>query len=71
VTEWNDLSIEERAAIRKLALGYTHEVSLKALRRLAKLGLVEDGLDARLTAAGFEMYRANPPVHKGGRPKQC
>jgi hypothetical protein len=69
VTAWKDLSNSERVAVRKLALGYRGEVTGSMLRRLAKLGIVEEGPHARLTAKGFELSRANPRVHKGGRPR--
>ena len=43
LARWKDLSHDERATIRKLAVGYTHDVREGVLRRLAKLGLVEQG----------------------------
>jgi len=51
---WRDLSNDERAAIRKMALGYSTEIRVNTRRRLARLGLVEEAPYARLTAAGFD-----------------
>jgi Mn-dependent DtxR family transcriptional regulator len=71
VTAWKDLSHDEKAAIRKLARGYSDEVREGVLRRLAKFGLVEHGPErVTLTEAGFELYRANPPTRPGPRRKR-
>jgi hypothetical protein len=70
LARWKDLSHDERATIRKLAVGYTHDVREGVLRRLAKLGLVEQGPEmVTLTEAGFDLHRANPPMRPGRRRK--
>ena len=56
--------------IRKLAIGYGDQVSGNMLRGLAKRGLVEQGPEGRLTAAGLELHRVNPPFRTGRIPKQ-
>jgi hypothetical protein len=40
---WDTLSSEEKTAVRKLAVGYVHEVAVSTRRRLAALGLVDEG----------------------------
>jgi Mn-dependent DtxR family transcriptional regulator len=71
MTTWKDLSHDERATIRKLALGYSYDLREGVLRRLAKFGLVEHGPErVTLTEAGFELYRANPPTRPGPRRKR-
>jgi hypothetical protein len=59
-----DLSSSEKAAIRNIALGYVDE-PVSVLRSLAGRGLVEDGPDVRLTAAGWAWHDANPPRRRG------
>jgi hypothetical protein len=68
---WQELSIAEKAAIRKLALGYTYEVPQSLLRHLVARGLVEHGpaMIPRLTEAGLELHRSNPRK-TSGRPKR-
>jgi hypothetical protein len=60
MTRWEDLSSQEKTALRKLAKGEVHEVPARMIRHLAALGLVDAGPESRLTAAGLEVYRARP-----------
>jgi hypothetical protein len=64
---WQELSIADKAAIRKLALGYTFDVPQHVLRQLVTRGLVEQGPNPRLTEAGFKLHTSNPRRHAGGR----
>ena len=57
MTRWEDLSSQEKTALRKLAKGEVHEVSARMIRRLAALGLADGSPEGRLTPAGFEIYR--------------
>jgi hypothetical protein len=66
---WEALSHHEKTAIRKLALGYPDDVPSSVLRRLATLGLVEEGPYPRLTEAGLKLHRSNPRK-ASGRPKK-
>ena len=68
MTLWQELSNNEKAAIRKLALGYTYDVPQHVLRQLVTRGLAEQGPTPRLTEAGFKLHTSNPRGH-GGRPK--
>src|SRR3954447_15903935 len=60
MTRWEDLSSQEKTAMRKLAKGEVHEVSARMIRRLAALGLADGSTEGRLTPAGLEIYRARP-----------
>ena len=63
---WDALSVDEKAALRKLALGYVYDVPAKTRAQLAKLGLVDGGPECRLTKAGLELLRAHPNRRKPG-----
>ena len=63
---WEDLTNNEKTALRKLARGEVHEVSALMIRRLAALGLTDGSPDGRLTPAGLELYRTRPK--SPGRP---
>jgi hypothetical protein len=67
-TRWEDLTDNEKTALRKLARGEVHEVPAREIRRLAALGLTDGGPDGRLTAAGLELYRTRPK--STGRPSR-
>jgi hypothetical protein len=60
MTRWEDLSSQEKTALRKLAKGEVHEVSARMIRRLAALGLADGSREGRLTLAGLEIYRTRP-----------
>jgi hypothetical protein len=62
---WDTLSVEEKNAIRQLAVGYVHKVPANTRRRLAALGLMEE-VSGRLTETGLALYRANPNRKKPG-----
>ena len=62
---WDTLSVEEKTALRKLAVGYVHEVSVTTRRRLAALGLLDEG-SGRLTEAGLVLHRDHPNRKKPG-----
>jgi hypothetical protein len=62
---WDTLSVEEKTAIRQLAVGYVHEVPVNIRRRLAALGLMEEG-SGQLTETGLALYRENPNRKKPG-----
>jgi hypothetical protein len=62
---WEKLSISEKTAIRKLALGYIYEVPQHVLRQLVTYGLVEQGPSPRLTEAGLQLHRSNPRKASG------
>jgi hypothetical protein len=62
---WEKLSISEKAAIRKLALGYIYDVPQHLLTRLVLMGLVERGPNPRLTEAGLQLHRSNPRKASG------
>ena len=64
---WDALSSYEKAAIRKLALGFDWEIPETVRRRLRSLALVESGPDCRLTDAGWKLHRANPRRKPGAR----
>jgi hypothetical protein len=64
---WDALSSNEKAAIRKLALGFVWEIPEIVRRRLRSLGLIETGPHGRLTDAGWKLYRANPRRKPGRR----
>ena len=57
---WEALSSYEKAAIRKLALGYDWQITETVRRRLRRLGLVDEGPDTHLTEAGWKLHRTNP-----------
>jgi hypothetical protein len=67
---WDALSSYEKAAIRKLALGFDWEIPETVRRRLRTLGLIENGPDSRLTGAGWKLHRANPRRKPGARPRR-
>ena len=60
MTRWEDLTNNEKTALRKLAKGVVHDVPMRMIRRLAELGLADPGPEGRLTAAGLEIYRTRP-----------
>ena len=64
MTRWEDLTKNEKTALRKLARGELHDVSALMIRRLAALGLTDGNPDGRLTAAGLEAYRTRPRAWK-------
>ena len=49
MTRWEDLTDNEKTALRKLAKGEVHEVPARMIRRLAALGLADGSPDSRLT----------------------
>jgi len=57
---WDALSSYEKAAIRKLALGFDWDIPETVRRRLRSLDLIENGPDGRLTGVGWKLHRANP-----------
>ena len=57
---WEDLSNQERTALRHLVKGQVHDVPWRLILRLQKLGLVADSPESRLTPAGVELYRTRP-----------
>ena len=60
MTRWEDLSSQEKTALRKLAKGEVQEVSTRMIRRLAALGLADGSPEGRLTPAGLAIYRTRP-----------
>ena len=60
MSRWEDLSSQEKTALRKLAKGEVHEVPARMIRRLAALGLADGSPEGRLTLAGLEIYRTRP-----------
>src|SRR5215204_263257 len=60
MTEWEDLSSNEKTALRKLAKGEVHDVPAPLIRRLAALGVDDGSPEGRLTSAGLEIYRTRP-----------
>jgi hypothetical protein len=59
---WHDLSNDEKASIRKLAVGHSFTIREGVLRKLARLGLVDRGPEkVTLTEAGFALHWANSP----------
>jgi len=64
MTRWEDLSSNEKTALRKLAKGEVHDVPARLIRRLAALGIDDGSPEGRLTSAGLEIYRTRP---KAGR----
>ena len=60
MTQWGDLTDNEKTALRKLAKGEVHEVSARMIRRLAALGIADGSPEGRLTPAGLEIYRTRP-----------
>ena len=67
---WDALSSNEKAAIRKLALGFVWEIPEIVRRRLRSLGLIESGPDGRLADAGWKLHRANPRRKPGAKPRR-
>jgi hypothetical protein len=67
---WDALSSYEKAAIRKLALGFEWGIPEIVRRRLRSLGLIESGPDGRLTDAGWKLLRANPRRKPGAKPRR-
>jgi len=57
---WEDLSSNEKTALRHLAKGEVYDVPARMIRRLAALGLTDGSPEGRLTPAGLEMYRTRP-----------
>ena len=55
MTRWQDLTKNEKTALRKLAKGELHEVSALMIHRLVVLGLTDGSPDGRLTPAGLEL----------------
>jgi hypothetical protein len=68
VNVWHALSSYEKAAIRKLALGFDWEIPETVRRRLRSLALVESGPDCRLTDAGWKLHAQIPGVSLGQSP---
>ena len=60
MTRWEDLSSNEKTALRKLAKGEVHDVPARLIRRLAALGIADGSPEGRLTSAGLAIYRARP-----------
>ena len=60
MTRWEDLSSNEKTALRHLAKGEVHNVPARMIRRLAALGLTDGSPEGRLTSAGLEVYRTRP-----------
>jgi hypothetical protein len=57
---WEDLTSQEKTALRHLAKGEVQEVPWRQIRRLRELGLADDNLEGRLTHAGLELWRKRP-----------
>jgi hypothetical protein len=66
VIVWNTLTVNERAALRKLALGHIYDVPGRMRARLAELGLVDSGPHSRPTDAGLALLREHPNRRKPG-----
>jgi len=67
MTRWEDLTDNEKTAVRQLARGELHDVPARTIRRLAELGLADPTKpEGRLTPAGLDLYRTRPT---GGRRK--
>jgi hypothetical protein len=62
---WDTLSAQEKTALRKLAVGYVHDVPVTTRRRFAALGLLDEG-SGRLTEAGLALDRDHPNRRKPG-----
>ena len=60
MTRWEDLSNNEKTALRQLAKGEAYAVPMRLIRRLAALGLADGSPEGRLTSAGLEIYRTRP-----------
>jgi hypothetical protein len=61
MTRWEDLSNNEKTALRQLAKGEAYAVPTRLIRRLAALGLADpSNPEGRLTPAGLEIYRTRP-----------
>ena len=57
---WEELTSEEKTALRHLAKGEVQEVPWRQIRRLRELGLADDNPEGRLTPAGLELWRTRP-----------
>jgi hypothetical protein len=69
MTRWEDLTNNEKTALRQLARGELREVSALMIRRLVALGLADpSNPDGRLTPAGLDLYRTRPKPT--GRPSR-
>jgi hypothetical protein len=60
MTRWEDLSSNEKTALRQLAKGEVYAVPALMIRRLAALGVTDGSPEGRLTPAGLEIYRTRP-----------
>jgi hypothetical protein len=67
---WDALSSYEKAAIRKLALGFDWDIPGTVRRRLRSLDLIENGPDGRLTGVSWKLHRANPRRKPGATSRQ-
>jgi len=61
---WEDLTAQEKTALRQLVKGQAHDVPWRLKLRLHRLGLADDSPDARLTRAGLELYQTRRIRHK-------
>jgi len=58
---WEELTSQEKTALRHLAKGEVQEVPWRLIRRLGELGLADDNPEGRLTPA-----RIAEPTHRDG-----
>jgi hypothetical protein len=52
MTRWEDLSSQEKTALRKLAKGEVQEVSTRMIRHLTALGLADGSPEGRVVSRG-------------------
>ena len=57
---WEELTSQEKTALRHLAKGEVQEVPWRQIRRLRELGLADNNPEGRLTPAGLELWRMRP-----------
>ena len=69
INVWDALSSYEKAAIRKLALGFDWEIPETVRRRLRSLTLVESGALSPADA-GWKLHRANPRRKPVAKPRR-
>jgi hypothetical protein len=55
---WEELTSQEKTALRHLAKGEVQEVPWRQIRRLRELGLADNNPEGRLTPAGLELLHA-------------